>query len=260
MDLVLSDEDRERLLEVLRSGPPPAGTRPERIRIAGHEAIVKRHAPSVRERILRFLGRPGRLESGLAIGRALHAAGVRVARPLAAIEDPLRRGGPGLLVLEAIEGSNLRELIVSRVPAEPATRRALLESIWSVVAAEVARLHGAAARQRDLKAPNIVMEDLPSGGLAAWLIDLDGMSLLSRPPSRGARVRDLARLAVSLREEAVRAAGVGPEDWSFLVRRYLKESSGRDPAREDVEAFVEDTLAWARRKEARSRRRGRVIQ
>jgi tRNA A-37 threonylcarbamoyl transferase component Bud32 len=255
------DPDRERLLALLRAGAPAAGARPERIRFAGRQAVVKRRAPSAGERVLRRLGRPGRIARSARVGRALRDAGVRVPRLLASVEEPLREGGRGLLVLEAVEGLDLRRFLLSRFAAAPdaTARGALGESLWSAVAREVARLHAVPARQRDLKAANIVIEET-AGGLAAWLIDLDGMSLLPRPPSGRLRVRDLARLAVSLREEAVRAAGVGPEDWSFLVRRYLEESAGRPPAPREVDSFVEDTLAWARAKEARNRRRGRVIE
>jgi hypothetical protein len=253
--------DRERLLDLLRAGPPAAGERPERIRFAGREAIVKRRAPSAGERILRLLGRPGRVKRSFLAGRALERAGVRAARPLAFVEEPVLRGGRGLLVLEAIEGSDLRRFILERVrTAEPGARRALLERLWRAIASEVARLHAVPARQRDLKAPNIVIEDLAGGGLAAWLIDLDGVTILRRPPSRRVRVRDLARLAASLREEAVRAAGVGPEDWSFLVRRYLEEAAGRPSPPGDAEAFAAEAISWARAKESRNRRRGRVVE
>ena len=70
----------------------------------------------------------------------------------------------------------------------------------------------------------------------------------------------MARLLASLREEEVRAAGVSPEDWTFLVARYLDASQGSAPGPDELSAFVQAALRWAARKEARNRRRGRVIR
>lgn len=238
------------------------GRRPPAPRVElEREPIAKPHQSGLVKRLLRALsGRPARPQRAFRIGLALARAGVRAARPLALIEE--RRGGlvrRSCLLVEAIEAVNLRDFILSRLrQAARQDAEVLKRRLWIAVARETARLHAARVRQRDLKAPNVLVAEGAGGRVEATLIDLEGMAFLSAPPSPAVRARDLARLAASLREAAVRAAGVTEDDWRFLVERYLEQIRGSPPSPEETDRFMARTLEWAARKEARNRRRGRV--
>jgi hypothetical protein len=142
------------------------------------------------------------------------------------------------------------------VSAAPVGRDEFTDIIEALGTA-VARLHAARVRQRDLKALNILVEATARGQPRVTFVDLEGMQVLRSAPSRVVRVRDLARLAVSLREARVRAAGVNGADWERVLRRYLEAGQGASPADEEIRWWIEKTLDWAERKEARNRRRGR---
>jgi len=249
------------------------------------EVLIKRYVPPLWKSVLRAIaGWPSRSKRAFEIGLLLERAGVRAARPLALVERRcLGVVRESEIVLRVIPGTNLRAFILSCLgpmppgPGKEECKRSLLKA----VADGIARLHGARVRQRDLKALNIIVEEMGSpegegsaGTLRVSFVDLEGMSRLTRPASDKIRARDLARLAVSLREEEVAEAGISPEDWNHLVASYLDEaeresgprrqtgSGGESGARREMDparlsAFVERTLAWARRKEARNRRRGR---
>ena len=248
-----------------RGARDPWEGRPHFYRIPGPDlqVLLKREArPLSRILLYALAGRPSRTKKAFAIGLALRESGVRAARPLAFIE----RTSGGLvrescLILEVADGLPLRELLLARLKSfsNRADGERFKERLWTAVAHEVARLHAASVRQRDLKAPNVLVKEEGDGCFTVTLLDLEGMTKLAGPPSRRARIRDLARLLASLREEEVRAAGVSPEDWTFLVARYL-DAQGRVPSPDELSAFVQATLCWAARKEARNRRRGRVIR
>ncbi len=234
-----------------------------RVEVEGSPGVAKREAVTFPKRLLRALmGRAGRSRKAFEIGVELAGARVEAARPLALIEV-----GHGKLVrwscviFHAIEGTTLRSFILERVaglgPGE--ARDVLKQGLWSAIAAQVARLHAARVRQRDLKAPNILISRDREGAIRASLIDLEGMTKLASPPSARVRARDLARLAVSLREGRIASAGVSAEDWQFLVARYLEEAFGRKPGAIEIDRYVARTVAWAKKKEARNRRRRRVI-
>jgi tRNA A-37 threonylcarbamoyl transferase component Bud32 len=226
-------------------------------------ALAKRENRKLPRRVLRALaGRSSRPRNAFEVGLALEAAGVEAARPLALIEE--RRMGivrRACVVLERIDGVTLREFILERLPAlRPGSARDRLKAeLWSAIAAQIAGLHAARVRQRDLKAVNVIVTGKRGEDVRVALIDLDGMEILARSPAVRVRVRDLARLAASLRESAVVAAGVDAADWRALVGEYLANAHGRAPSSEELDAFVASTLAWASRKESRNRRRGRVL-
>jgi hypothetical protein len=238
-----------------------------RVDVEGTPGVAKREAATLPKRLLcALVGRAGRSRKAFEIGVELAGSRVEAARPLALIEV-----GHGKLVrwscvvFQAIEGTTLRSFILERVagldPGEaPGEARDVLKhGLWSAIAAQVAHLHAACMRQRDLKAPNILISRDREGAFRASLIDLEGMTKLASPPSTRVRARDLARLAVSLREGRIAAAGVGAEDWRFLVASYLEEAFGRKPSTIEIDGYVAHTVAWARKKEARNRRRRRVI-
>jgi len=237
--------------------PPGRQGRLARIPLENGEAIVKRGALSFSKSVLLALaGRSARSRKAFELGLHLARKGVHAARPLALIEE--RRWGMirvSCLALEAIDATPLRAFILSRM-LDTREKRKLARAI----ATEVAKLHAANVHQRDLKAPNILVAETGRGDLEIHLIDLEGMRLLPSSPSYRVRLRDFARLAVSLREDSVAAAGVDADDLRFLVESYLELTSEAPPIKEEVDRFLSGALRWARKKEARNRRRDRVIR
>jgi tRNA A-37 threonylcarbamoyl transferase component Bud32 len=252
-------EDVERWLEehgpwLAGNAAVPAGGRPSPADPVGASRLVAkaRARPRARALLDAVSGRASRLERGFRIGLALEAAGVRAARPLALLESRSGLARRAVLVLERVEGVHLREFLLSR--------RDPPRALWSALASAIAGLHAAGVRQRDLKAPNIIIREDGEGAIQTTFIDLDGMDVTGTPPPLRVRVRDLARLAASLREDALRARGIGEADWSALVAAYLEAYAGREPGAAEVSSIVARTVAWAERKAARNRRRGRVVE
>jgi hypothetical protein len=240
-----------------------AGRRARMARLGADRAVAKREALSFASALLRAVaGRPSHTRKGFEIGLRLAGAGVRAARPLGLIEE--RCCGlvrTACLILEAVDAPTLRDFLLLRLAAlEPSGRQALKGRLWSALTTELARLHAAGVRQRDLKAPNILVAEGKdgSGGVEVTFVDLEGMALLPGPPPEELRLRDLARLAVSLRERDVAAAGVTPEDWRTIVTRYLEAWRGAPPAGCEVDDTMARTLEWAAWKEARNRAKGRM--
>jgi len=95
-------------------------------------------------------------------------------------------------------------------------RRVLAE-----VARQVRALHDAGIEHADLHLKNLLLHDDGKGGPRVALIDLDG----SRPQSPGGeafRLRNLMRLARSLRKLRVARAAITPTDGLRFVREYLR--------------------------------------
>lgn len=251
-------EEAERFLSALaagRTGPEDGLHGP--VGVPGGRVFLKRHPRSFSKRLGDLLGRrrsPAR--RGFEIGMALERARVEAVRPLAAVEPLLSRDS--FLVLEHVEGGSLRDYILERLPAArgEVERDAIKERLWQSLGAAVARLHAARARQRDLKAPNIMVREREGSPLIT-LVDLEGMECLRSLPDRRKRLRDLARLAVSLRAPAIVESGVTAADIEAFVEEYLRAARAVFPEREDLFAWVDAMLRWAERKEEIDRRRGR---
>ncbi len=215
----------------------------------GH-VLCKSYRAGTLARLLRTLsGVKNRPRRSFEIGCVLEAAGVRASRPLALLER--RRCGlvtSSCVVFEPIQGVTLRDYLLD--PAHGSRR----SDLWTAIAVEVARLHAACVRQRDLKAPNVIVSEESEVSIRISLIDLDGMTRLSRAPSLRTRARDLARLAASFL-----AAGETPADWRMLLEQYLRASGGTPPEPREVARLHAWTLAWARHKLERNRRQGRPV-
>lgn len=235
---------------------------------SGRQIFVKRHArprwKAARDQIGR---RPSPSRRALEIGIVLAEAEVDAVRPLASIES--RSGRETFTVLEHIDGPDLgRFLEASLPPLGPEMKSALKRCVWTAVARLVARLHAAGVRQRDLKAPNILLCDglEPREEIQApcrerpVLVDLEGMQLLGAPPSRRVRVRDLARLVTSLRVRDLSEAGVSSTDIDELVGLYLVACRPVFGKNEDPDRWVKSTRRWAEKKEEQNRRRGRPLR
>ena len=220
-------------------------------------SIVKRERPSVVRSVRYALsGRPGRAQRAFRLGLALRRAHVSTAAPLALIE--VRRRGlvrDSVLVMETVAGETLREFLRSETLQEPERLR-----LFGEIATEVAKLHAAGYRQRDLKAPNILVARGAEDAFSVGLIDLEGMSRLRSVPWR-VRIRDLARLCVSFRALEREGASTSPSesDWRELLRAYLRQVGDPLPAHLTAERLERETTRWAASKERRNRRRGRPL-
>ena len=236
------------------------GPRVERASLGGVPVVVKRGARSTAGRIASALmGRPGRPARAFRIGIELLEHGVPAARPLVLLEERTFGVERSAVVLEEAPGQTLRELITEKLPAlDPPERERMKSEALAAIATAVARLHEARFRQRDLKAPNIVIASRGSE-TTATLIDLEGMRILFGAPTWRGRARDLGRLAASLRTPEARAAGIDDADWMMCIAAYL-DACGRGGERGRARELLLRTVAWAEKKEERNRRLGRVLQ
>lgn len=219
---------------------------------------LKRDASRPLRRLARRLGAArSRAVRAFELARELRAAGVPTPRAWAALEGPR----DALLVLERRPGRDLDQLLRARAAlvADPARRDAL----WRALAATVARLHAAGFRQRDLKAPNVLVElEEPdvSGGSSPpklALLDLDGVRRTRGVPRARVRRADLGRLAASLLAPAAAEAGLDEDDVRALARHYAASLRGHAPHVREGDALERAVLVRARAKLARNRRLGR---
>lgn len=244
--------------------PSRAGlrSRPVTIDSPWGAVVVKHHWRGAARGVLDALVlRPSPALRAFRLGLRLETRGVDAARPLAAIESVLP--GESFLFLEKLEACDLRDYLLAKLGAltETEARRRFKSSLWQVLGEAVAMLHSAPCRQRDLKAPNILISDTPDRKPRVTFVDLEGMRHLRRLPACSIRARDLGRLAVSLQATAVEQAGIEPADWEEVIRCYLEAARASDRSLEATPAawWIETTLSWAGRKAARNRRKGRPI-
>jgi tRNA A-37 threonylcarbamoyl transferase component Bud32 len=161
--------------------------------------------------------RPTRAHRAFHSARALEAAGLPVARPLAVAD--LRRGRwPVHAYLLSQEIENARTLAQWAHPTRPWSH-----SLVATLADLLARLHEAGFIHGDLKATNVLITtaELP------WLIDFDGVRQFTRVP-RARAAKDLARLMTGSVEAGGKAS-------AFTAARFLKlycASRHRDDWRE----------------------------
>lgn len=206
-----------------------------------------------------LLGRPARSQRAFRLGLALVAAAVPTARPLALIERRARHGRwESCLVLERLDAPHLWDFLLEKL-SDSGARDGLMAHLILALAESIAQLHRAGFRQRDLKATNILIGTRADRQLVASVVDFEGMTEFPAPPSKRVRVRDLARLGVSLRAEPLVKAGVERADWEALVAAYLSAFEGRSPRLAEVAEVLLLTDQWARRKIRRNRRRRRPI-
>lgn len=174
--------------------------------------------------VKRRSGSPRRLLAAFARALELEEAGLPVPVHLAVLHD----GRQTTLVTEALVGDDLDV----RLPLlAPQTATALAHELGALVAA----LHGAGYRQRDLKAPNLLVS--PEGALA--LLDLEGVRR-----SRKARhhLKDLARLRASFLALETRGLDSALFETAWSSYEALRASELPAAARARIE-----TLALAKR-------------
>lgn len=153
-----------------------------------------------------------RFAGSMALGLKLDAHQQPVSLPLALIEGPGPGSGRGRwLIMETISGRSLAQLVAEGSLGESV-------EVFGRLASILARFHDRGFRQRDLKAPNIMVT--AKGELV--LVDLEGMVALGKPVSWTLRAKDLGRLGASFRSETFVQAGVGTDHWDELLRLYLE--------------------------------------
>lgn len=220
------------------------------------KVVVKRDTSSPWRRLAR-LGSPGALRAhrSFRLGLELEAAGLPTPRPLAIFEGHAEGQGRGVwIVLAHRKGQDLDSVLEQR-KLEPDERAQL----WGELGRVVGEMHVAGYRQRDLKAPNVLVQRTRSGDLKVALLDLEGMARTKKPTARATRIEDLGRLIASLRGVHAQAAGVSGTERDDLLRAYLHAFHGSVPHLAEVGEWSTLTERWALKKERRNRRRGRAL-
>ena len=194
--------------------------------------------------------RPGssdRFTRTMPLGLKLEVQRQPISIPLALIEGPgvVGRGQGRWLMMDAVSGLNLAQFV-----AESPLDASL--AILGKLAQALAQFHDRGFRQRDLKAPNVMVGE----GGELVLVDLEGMRALDGPAHWKLRAKDLGRLAASFQSPAFLKAGFLPEHWDELLRLYIDSCEGTAWTRE---ALSEQTLRYARRKVAKNMAAGRPL-
>ena len=253
-------EDPERLFAGDPEWPPGSPARTTRVSTDVGDLFIKQQRRALGRALLdAMVRRPAPAARAFAIGLRLAEKGVDATRPLALIRR--RRPGETFLVLENIDAPDLHVYLVEGLSALPneAERRSFKSKLLPELARCVADLHGAGVRQRDLKAPNVLVVSESGASPRPVLVDLEGMERCDTGPSRSQRERDLSRLAASFRSPPVRGVGVTDDDWRELVRLYLAAAEPPFDREANADEWVTTTLAWARKKESRYEKSGRQV-
>src|SRR5262245_26847683 len=193
--------------------------------------VAKRERGRAWKRSLAALGaRPPRTERAFRLACQLREAGLAAPEPLAVLGTP----GDSALVSRYVDG-------VGPWGLAPDARERLLVCL----AEEIARLHAAGFRHRDMKASNVLLTRVDAELRLVW-VDLDGLAWRGTVEPH-VRARDLARLCTSFASAEARAAGVRADAWPELVRRYLSFALGRRPETHELEQLLARTRAWSER-------------
>jgi tRNA A-37 threonylcarbamoyl transferase component Bud32 len=196
--------------------------------------VAKREAPRGWKRPLVRVGARGhRAERAFRHGHALLERGLSTPTPLACIALPGSADAEAVLVTRWVDARDPWSFLTETGGD--------LEELLATLAGELARLHAAGYRHRDLKAPNVLVRRGDAGALEVLWIDLDGLA--ARRVGGALRQRDLARLCASFETPESRRAGVRADAWPRFVQRYLEAAGGAGLEAEDV---VLSTRRWAR--------------
>ncbi|MDA7980432.1 MAG: hypothetical protein MPJ50_16865 [Pirellulales bacterium] len=198
------------------------------------------------------------------VGHALLQRGIPTARPICCLSTKSEE----FLATEWLHGAENLHLFAWRIAELPTQERDELAIRAAVALGQtIGRLHWWRIRHRDLKGCNLLLTQTSSTmcegdekespqsmrgcQVTASIVDLDGVRILRRLPY-GARVRDLARLAVSA--SAHRWIGAGVRE-AFLSA-YIKASK---PDRFDEPQLKRSVATRAEKMVAHMRRQGKLI-
>jgi tRNA A-37 threonylcarbamoyl transferase component Bud32 len=194
---------------------------------------VKRLRPKTLWKAAALWFRRGRAPEAWYRGHALLARGIPTARPLAVYEPRGGRRSEGFLITEWLTGALDLHLygwdLARRSNAE---RRRRMREVARAVGKLIGRLHDQGFTHRDLKGNNVLVRE-HDDGVAAFLIDLDGLRQGRRPDIAGCS-KNLTRIALS----AEMHPWVSRTDRLRFLRAYL--------SRYDADALA-DWKAWWRR-------------
>lgn len=197
-----------------------------RLEVSG-QVVEIAYKRSRAKNIARLIGHgllPRRRLQGWLLGHALAVRGIATPRPLALV----RRHGlipETYLATEWIaDGLDLHSFVWKLEARSPAEREGRVEQLAECLGRLIGRMHAWNVSHRDLKANNLLIVE-QTDALEAWLVDLDGVRILSRLTD-DRRARDLARLIASLRRYDWLSCTI----WPSFFRTY-QQAMGR-PARE----------------------------
>jgi len=191
---------------------------------------------------------------GLARGRAARAfrlAAELTARGLATPEAlaVLPLGDAQVLLTRHVEGPHPWEFLAGGGDAR---------TLAATLARELARLHAAGFRHRDLKASNLIVHGAQASPTIVWT-DLDGLAPRASV-GRRLRTRDLARLSMSFESGPARAVGVRADLWPALAHAYLAAAFAREPRASELEQLLVATRRWRERAIRRHLARGQAVR
>jgi tRNA A-37 threonylcarbamoyl transferase component Bud32 len=186
------------------------------------------------------------------VGRAMHERGLPCAEPLAYVQT--RGPAPhvdGALICSHVAAPQALEFLESE-----SAPQASLEPLLAALAGGIAELHAAGFRHRDLKAPNLLVEQTTAAAaLKVIFLDLEAARGPERITIQMAQ-RDLARLVSSLMTPRAAALGIRQAHWQALLRLYLNNSSLHT---KQLNSFITECEQWAKRHIQRNQRRSRPI-
>jgi len=210
---------------------------------------AKREAPRGWRRSLAALG-ARELRSAQAFRRAhaLLGCGLATPEPLAVLARRELGDCEAVLLTRYVEG---------RGPWEHLRAGGGLDALIAALARELARLHAAGFRHRDLKVSNLLVTGSATEPRIVWT-DLDGLRRIGSVPPL-LRARDLARLSMSFESAEARAAGVRAEHWPALVAAYLEAAGGRAPTADELGRYLARTRRWRERSIRRHLAHGRPV-
>lgn len=216
--------------------------------------VAKRERVHGWKRGLTVLGaRAPRSPRAFGLGQALLARDLATPAPLAVLGRPEEM----VLVTRYVEGLGPWELLSALGP----------EALLTTLAENLARLHAAGFRHRDLKASNLLlvpaMPAMPAMRTPAptelYWTDLDGLRHVGTVEPR-LRARDLARLGTSFESREARTAGVRAGHWPELVRRYMEHALARPPSADEIGQVLAWTQRWSQRSIRRHLARGAEVR
>ncbi len=220
------------------------------------DLVLKRERMRGSRAFLRRTGlRRTRAERAFRLGCTMVAGDVPTPEPLAWLVAPGTRGVlETCLVTRFVRGAGPWETFAAAgAPDDVAAADVVLRALADSLAA----LHLAGFRHRDLKAPNLLVEDGTEPRV--WILDLDGASRCPPPPPPTVTLRDLSRLCASFGSPPAIDAGVAPEHWRRFMEHYLERTTGAPPDEPEVSHLVEETSRRARRKIRGNVRAGRPL-
>ena len=134
------------------------------------------------------------------LGHLFLKHGITTARPLAVIVPRAHQiRGDSFLITEWIEESlNLHHYLEWLGEVDPRDQSCKLKSLAEKLGDLLGRMHRCGISHRDLKPSNLLVVDREEG-ISVYVIDLDGAGVSIRV-TRKRRLRDLARLAVGLKD------------------------------------------------------------